>query len=59
MEIWRDGLTYKQVMERYNVAIGTVRQWVQKGWLVPTRFAGRVYFSPEALKRFETRQWTK
>lgn len=56
MQIWKDGLTYKEVAEKYSVSPNTVRQWVQKGWLIPTRFAGRIYFSPEALKQFENRR---
>ena len=53
---WKRGLSYKEVADRYSVHVNTVRSWVLKGWLKPTHFAGRVYFSEQACVAFEHRK---
>lgn len=56
MKEWKRGLSYKEVADRYSVHVNTVRAWVLKGWLKPTHFAGRVYFSEQACVAFEHRK---
>ena len=55
MEFFRGKLSYKEVANRYGVAIGTVQQWVRKGWIKRHKLAGRTYFTEEDLKEFERR----
>jgi hypothetical protein len=49
-------LTYKDLSQRWDVAVNTLRQWVMAGILVPSMHLGRmVRFSKEYILEIESK----
>jgi len=46
-------LTYKDVADRWQLPLNTLRNWVMKRKLVPLKFGRLVRFSEEYIKKVE------
>ena len=55
----KQGLSRKEVADRYGVHINTVDRWVKRGLLQPSRFVGTIYFTDDALCEFERKATVK
>jgi predicted DNA-binding transcriptional regulator AlpA len=44
-------LTRKQIKDQYGISFSTIHRYVTRGFLVPKRLGGKVYFDQESINK--------